>query len=71
MFVDALPMASTSASVSLMTSLIINEDVQGLHAKAWIASLALIHAPTSEMLLDAKVSLYTLVMSEDCIHDFL
>ncbi|GFO07001.1 vitellogenin [Plakobranchus ocellatus] len=56
MFLDALPMTSSSASVSLMTSLMTNEDVEGLQAKAWIVSLAFIKAPTSEMILDAKVS---------------
>ncbi|GFS10552.1 microsomal triglyceride transfer protein large subunit [Elysia marginata] len=67
MFLDALPMVSSSASVSLMTSLITNEDVEGLHAKAWIASLALINAPTSEMLLDAKALIDSDKLREDAL----
>ncbi|GFS05085.1 apolipophorin long isoform [Elysia marginata] len=53
-FLDALPVVSTSSSVSLMTSFIINEDVDEIQAGVWIPSLAFIKAPTSEMLLEAK-----------------
>ncbi|XP_059142810.1 uncharacterized protein LOC131930369 isoform X2 [Physella acuta] len=49
-FTDALPMTETSASVELMSNLIKAGDVKGVLAKAWLASLALIQTPTSEMI---------------------
>ncbi|RUS87830.1 hypothetical protein EGW08_004429 [Elysia chlorotica] len=53
-FLDALPVVGTSASVSLMTSFLTNEEVDELQAAEWIPSLSFINAPTSEMLLEAK-----------------
>lgn len=53
---DALPMTETSASVELMSSLIKVGDVKGVVAKAWLASLALIQTPTTEMITSVTVS---------------
>ncbi|KAI8787576.1 apolipophorin [Biomphalaria glabrata] len=49
-FLDALPMAETEGAVDLMTTLIINKDVEGLLAKAWMTSLALIQNPSISMI---------------------
>lgn len=50
-------MTNTRNSVRLMSKLIINDDVKGLQAKAWLTSLAFIPQPNSEMILDVKVVL--------------
>ncbi|GFS01680.1 apolipophorin [Elysia marginata] len=76
-FLDALPVVSTSSSVGLMTSFILNEDVDELQAGVWIPSLAFIKAPTSEMLIEAKPLLdsdkfgaYALLPASSMVNNF-
>ncbi|CAG5134992.1 unnamed protein product [Candidula unifasciata] len=51
-FLDALPAAETAGAVSLMTTLVTGQQVEGALAKAWLASLPLIQGPTSSMIED-------------------
>ncbi|KAL8574772.1 hypothetical protein ACOMHN_035315 [Nucella lapillus] len=53
-FMDALPMAGTEASVTMMTQMLMSNDVTGLEADMWLTSLALIQEPSSAMLEQVK-----------------
>ncbi|XP_067677415.1 uncharacterized protein [Haliotis asinina] len=58
-FLDSIPMASTSASVMFLTDILLKREVTGAQATMWIASLSLIHYPTLEMLQEVKALLDT------------
>jgi hypothetical protein len=53
-FQDALPTVGTSASVSMMSYLIKNEEVTDMEADLWLTSLAFISKPTKEMLVEVE-----------------
>ncbi|XP_070194611.1 uncharacterized protein [Littorina saxatilis] len=53
-FLDALPMAGSSATVDMMKELLVNGDITGMEADLWIASLAFIPQPTAEMIESAQ-----------------
>ncbi|KAL4235950.1 hypothetical protein ACF0H5_004338 [Mactra antiquata] len=53
-FLDALPIAGTSATLRLMTELITSNAVTGLEADMWLTSLSFIKNPTAEMLKSVK-----------------
>ena len=63
-FVDALPMAGTEATVTMMTQMLLNDDVTGVEADMWLTSLALIQEPTSGMLQQAASLLTKKTMGE-------
>ncbi|XP_046338509.2 uncharacterized protein LOC124119888 [Haliotis rufescens] len=58
-FLDAIPMASTSASVAFLKEILLKREVTGAQAAMWITSLSLIHYPTLEMLQEVKALLDT------------
>ncbi|KAL8584622.1 hypothetical protein ACOMHN_002351 [Nucella lapillus] len=49
-FLDALPMAGSSAAVDLMKDLMTSEEVSGLQTDIYLASLAFIPEPTAQMI---------------------
>ena len=51
---DALPMVGTEATVTMMTQMLMSDDVTGIEADMWLTSLALIQEPTSGMLEQVK-----------------
>nr|KAG5709527.1 hypothetical protein BaRGS_001577 [Batillaria attramentaria] len=53
-FLDALPMAGTSQAVSLMTQLMVSEDISGVELDLWLTALAFIPEPSDDMLRAAK-----------------
>ncbi|KAL8574776.1 hypothetical protein ACOMHN_035319 [Nucella lapillus] len=53
-FVDALPMAGTEGSVTMMTQMLMSNDITGLEADMWLTSLALIQEPSIVMLEQVK-----------------
>ncbi|XP_064626174.1 apolipophorins-like [Lineus longissimus] len=53
-FHDAVPMAGTPASVSLISELVNQRHVRGTEADMWVSSLAFIQNPTKEMLESVK-----------------
>ncbi|XP_076472286.1 uncharacterized protein LOC143301780 [Babylonia areolata] len=53
-FVDALPMVGTEAAVTLMTRMLMSNDVTDLEADMWLTSLALIQEPSLSMLEQVK-----------------
>lgn len=52
-FMDALPSVATAASVRMMTESMVNGEVTGLDADAWLTSLAFVSQPTLEMVKEA------------------
>ncbi|XP_067677414.1 uncharacterized protein [Haliotis asinina] len=58
-FLDSIPMASTSASVRFLKDILLKREVTGAQATMWITSLSLIPYPTLEMLQEVKVLLDT------------
>ncbi|KAH9523468.1 hypothetical protein Btru_040086, partial [Bulinus truncatus] len=65
-FLDALPMAETEGPVDMMVTLIKNKDVEGILAKTWITSLALIQNPSSSMI-DAALDLLESPFYDDAV----
>ena len=61
MFLDALPLVNTEASVNVMSALITDGDVSAGLSHAWLTSLSFVTKPTAGMLLSAQVirHLYT------------
>ena len=57
-------MAGTEATVTMMTQMLLNDDVTGVEADMWLTSLALIHEPTSGMLQQAASLLTKKTMGE-------
>ena len=55
MYLDALPLLHTDASIELMASLAASQDVSGIQSQAWIASFGFVQKPSQQMLLSAKV----------------
>ena len=53
-FVDALPMVGTEAAVTMMTQMLMSDDVTGMEAEMWLTSLALIQEPTVGMLEEVR-----------------
>ena len=51
---DALPMVGSEATVTMMTQMLMSDDVTGLEADMWLTSLALIQEPTANMLEQVK-----------------
>ncbi|XP_071088621.1 uncharacterized protein [Haliotis cracherodii] len=56
-FLDSIPMASTSASVTFLKELLLNREVLGAQATMWITSLSLINYPTLDMMREVKALL--------------
>jgi len=52
---DALPMIGTTASVSVMRSLIASQQVTDREIDIWLTSLAFIKNPTRDMMRELKV----------------
>ncbi|XP_067677413.1 uncharacterized protein [Haliotis asinina] len=63
-FLDSIPMASTSASVMFLTDILLKREVTGAQATMWITSLSLIPYPTLEMLQEVKALLDTPLYSK-------
>ncbi|XP_069109747.1 vitellogenin-like [Argopecten irradians] len=49
-FLDAIPMAGTSSSLSMLTELINNDEITGVEADMWLTTLSFIQHPTKDML---------------------
>ncbi|XP_062611984.1 uncharacterized protein LOC134273790, partial [Saccostrea cucullata] len=49
-FMDAIPMAGTSASVAMLSKMINDNDVTGIEADMWLTTLAFIPSPTKDMI---------------------
>ncbi|XP_076472801.1 uncharacterized protein LOC143302134 isoform X1 [Babylonia areolata] len=66
-FVDALPMAGTEATVTMMTQMLMNNDVTGVEADMWLTSLALIQEPSAAMLEQVKSLLKSQTLGEKAL----
>jgi len=52
---DALPLIGTAASVSVMRSLIANQQASNKEIDVWLTSLAFIKNPTKDLMRELKV----------------
>ncbi|XP_076436385.1 uncharacterized protein LOC143275928 [Babylonia areolata] len=66
-FVDALPMVGTEATVTMMTQMLMSDDVTGLEADMWLTSLALIQEPSAAMLEQVKSLLKSQTLGEKAL----
>nr|AGM37974.1 apolipophorin [Sinohyriopsis cumingii] len=53
-FRDALPMLGTEGAIGLMQEMIRSNEVSGVEAEMWLMSLAFIHHPTREILVEVQ-----------------
>ncbi|XP_062611985.1 uncharacterized protein LOC134273791, partial [Saccostrea cucullata] len=53
-FMDAIPMAGTSASVAMLSKMINDNDVTGIEADMWLTTLAFISSPTKDMIREVQ-----------------
>ncbi|XP_076462150.1 uncharacterized protein LOC143294657 [Babylonia areolata] len=58
-FLDALPMAASSAAVNLMTNLMISEEVTGVQVDLYLAAMSFIPQPTDSMMDSVQALLET------------
>jgi len=63
---DALPLIGTSASVSVMRSLMTSQQATSKETDIWLTSLAFIKNPTRDMMTELKVCELRICLSACC-----
>jgi len=66
-FLDAIPMTGTPASLKMLTQLLVSDEVSGIEAEMWLTTLAFVQTPTVEMLAEIKVSFAEVLLHKELV----